>query len=147
MHLKAKFSEEIIQFAKENKKVTRRRLSLGKQIKKVTDLREKLIEEMVFEIRASLDLEIEEMRFIQLPTGKDELLKELIMRSEYVANVAGQYKNKESYVSVSKVRLRTVCQIDKMEYFIKKINLKLVDFDIKIIIVGETLQRYSFQII
>jgi hypothetical protein len=69
------------------------------------------------------------------------------MRSEYVANVAGQYKHKDSCVSVSKVRLRTVCQIDKMEYFIKKINLKLVDFDIKIIIVGETLQRCSLQII
>lgn len=147
MHLKVKFSEEIIQFEKENKKVARRRLSLARQIKKVADLRTKLIEEMVFEILASRDFEKEEVRFIQLPIGKNELLKELIMRSEYVANILGQYIHKDSSVSVSKVRLRTVCGIDKMEYFIKKINSKLVDFDIRISVVGETVQRYSFQII
>lgn len=147
MHLKVKFSEEIIQFEKENKKVARRRLSLGRQIKKVSDLREKLIEEMVFEILASRDFEKEEVRFIQLPIGKNELLKELIMRSEYVANISGQYKHKDSCVGVSKVRLRTVCGIDKMRYFIKNINFKLVDFDIRISVVGETVQKYSLQII
>ena len=145
MDLRVKFQKEIEEIENRTTKVLKKRKSLGAQIEKVAGLREKLIDEIIIEIRASLDFDDDEVRFIELSVGKESLLKDLIMRSDYIPITAGKIKSKDSHVSVSKSRIRTTCRVEDIRSFIKEINLKLAYFDIKIQIVGETSQRVFFQ--
>lgn len=146
MDLRKKIEKNLFEINKENEGISLKRASLKKQIKKVAQLRDEAIDEVVYEILASLELNKEEDLFLKLYTDHRGLtiLKDLLLRSNYIPPISGEVAKKETRVSVSKARIRVVFEIKNIKIFLKNLNSKLNYFELKISLVGETTNRFYF---
>lgn len=150
MKIKEKFEKEFTQMEEQNNEISSLIYKIENKKAEAKKFREDLITEIIYEITASVTFEEKENAFLQMKTDEEiSLLSALISRADYVSPIAGEVTIKEAWVSVPKSRLKVIIGEDEeMEVFLKNVNKKFKQFNMKIILNGiGTVQRHYLKVI